>query len=680
MPQQWSAVEPRTPTQLVIDDAGGEDPYFEWAWQTRWRGYERGAGTPGMDDFTWVPIIALARDDAALAALVKASQPPAQSPPLLRIPLVYGQPVPGSNGQYAKWFTATVPRGRLSELVNVPELRAWELAVPLRDAETAATSSRQGYFGDIESIRLRAAASERLPAPRAGTASPSIQGTLKQVIAVVDFGCPFLNDQFLVNCPGVPAPVPRVKALWDQGSKWSQLSTAAPWVEVAGFDSGRALYEPQLSAVATRLRPSRNGAALDEAALYKLIDYLIAYDDDRRRVWYATHGATVLSVAAGKADPLTRQAGDAAANADLVFVNLPALTASDSSGASLSANLLDAVHFVLSCCEPLAPVVINVSYGSHAGPHDGSAMIERALDELLSLRRRNFAIVLGAGNARQARCHARRTVIRHKPARLLWQLVPGDTTDTFMEVWYPIAHQPGAGLKARVRTAQGDWSAWVAADSAQWLRDSSSGEVVGGILHRRRVPNGANSMLLLALVPTAKPLGQPGALAVPGVWEIELALVDESPSAATIIVQAWIERDDPGAMTPGEQSHFLSQELTDINGTLSSIATGQHTIAAGGFRISSGEPVPYSALGERPCEQPAVYAACEEDDVQQDISAAAVRSMESRRMNGTSVAAPVLVRRLFNYMVSAKRPVAREDWPAVIKKLAARDPAIRLPG
>ncbi len=676
MSQQWSTVVPRTSAQLAIDDGNGEDPYFEWAWQTRWRGYDRGAGKPGLDDASQVPIIALAKDENALSQLIACSHAPASPPPLLTIPQVYGQPVPGSNDQSAMWFTATVPRGRLSELVGMPELLAWELAVPRRDAETAASSSRLGYFGDIDSFSLREKTPARLPAHRAGAASQAMQGKLQQVIAVVDFGCPFLNEQFLAHSSAAAAPLPRVKALWDQG--WNQTSTQTPWVGVPGFDSGRALYEPQLEALATRLRPNGKRAALDEATLYKRIDYLIAYDDDRRRVWYATHGAAVLSVAAGNTDPLTGEAGDAAVSADLVFVNLPALTASDSSGASLSANLLDAVRFVLSCCEPQAPIVINVSYGSHAGPHDGSAMIERALDELLSLRSRNFAIVLGAGNARQARCHARRTVRADKPARLIWELAAGDTTDTFMEVWYPVPW-PGPGLKARVRTAQGDWSAWVAAGCAQWLRDSDSDEVVGGILHRGRVPNGARSMLVLALVPTAKPKGQPGALAVPGEWEIELALADESPDAAAIIVQAWIERDDPGALVVGEQSHFLSQELTDSNGTLSSIATGQHTIAAGGFRISSGEAVSYSALGERPREQPPVYAACEEDDVHQDIRAAAVRSMESRRMNGTSVAAPVLVRRLFNYMVSSKRPVEREDWPEVMKRLAARDPAIRLP-
>jgi hypothetical protein len=76
---------------------------------------------------------------------------------------------------------------------------------------------------------------------------------------------------------------------------------------------------------------------------------------------------------------------------------------------------------------------------------------------------------------------------------------------------------------------------------------------------------------------------------------------------------------------------------------------------------------------------PAVLAAAEEDDEQADLRAAAVRSSEVLRMNGTSVAAPVLARRLYNQLAKSKKPIPLAHWPALLKELAGSDdPYLRL--
>ena len=334
-------------------------------------------------------------------------------------------------------------------------------------------------------------------------------------------------------------------------------------------------------------------------------------------------------------------------------------------------------------CDDKAKLVINISYGTFAGPHDGSSLIEAALDELLTLRNENFAIVLAAGNARQERCHVERTVRHDRPVRLQWQLVPDDPTDTFLEVWYP----PGkCSLRVRVRPPNQEWSNWVAPDGSQVLTDLESKQVVASVFHDQRVPNGKDAMILICAAPTFQPVNDSGALAPAGHWEAEIELVNGAAEDDRVTLHAWIERDDPGDAASGPQSHFVASEAGDEECTLSSIATGQHTLVAGGFRLDDGERATYSSLGPKrgaaaspAAHVPAIFAACEEDYENPNVRAAAVRSNDPHRMAGTSVAAPVLARRLFNYMAASKTPVARDGWAAVLDELGKKDPFLRLP-
>src|SRR5207244_3651801 len=54
------------------------------------------------------------------------------------------------------------------------------------------------------------------------------------------------------------------------------------------------------------------------------------------------------------------------------------------------------------------PIVVNLSYGINHGPHDGTSLLEEAIDALTLLRRTEnaFTMVLAAGNSHLTRCHA----------------------------------------------------------------------------------------------------------------------------------------------------------------------------------------------------------------------------------------------------------------------------------
>jgi hypothetical protein len=671
MPGSWKT----QPREKAIN-ASTLDPYVRWAEHTRWRGMTGQAGWDlNAEDDMWVQILARADSADVLDDLFASS--------LLHVAPTYDLPVPGSNRVRALHFTARVLRRDIATLSKSNLPMRWELSQPLRDAEVIARGSALGRFGPLRNLAAFTATNVLettiAAARRPPVAKPEL---LTGAMAVIDFGCPFLNRRFAYEDGQT-----RVARLWDQGGgELKPGDTRAPcwpwtrpWIMGYGREIGAALLEAMSVRVLSEKPP------IDEAEAYRGIDYLIDYDDPRRRVWFTTHGAHVLDVAAGADDPLGGPSG-AAGDAPIVFVQLPSMTAADSSGSSLGAHLLDGVRYVLHQCTEDAPIVINISYGSYAGPHNGSSLVESAFQELLELRPNDFAIVLAAGNARQRRSHVKRTVQVDRSAVLRCRIGAGDTTDTFIEAWY---ERPPAGwtLSARVRGPARVWSEPLGQDTEAVRQDPTPDDVVAMLRNDAAPPTATDlGLVLLALAPTAPPADVPSPVAEPGLWEVELSLMRDGSaarpaSAPKVEVNAWIERDDPGQNAGASPHEFVDQDFKDDENTLSSLATGPHTLAVGGFRRDDSRACEYSSVGARgvgKARQPAILAVCEEDEISEGILASAVRSGEVWRMNGTSVAAPALARRVFEAIVYGG-PIGRGDWKEVLARLAADDPCLRLP-
>jgi hypothetical protein len=658
------------------------DPYLRWLHASQARGLAQWHELSGeqLDAFR-LQILAWIEDPAGLDALIDGHVAGVSVPP------VYRQPV-AAGAARSHFFTAHLEGGVAFDWLRENPLDLhWKVAMPLRDAQRAAQASPKGRYGptrDQTEMQARNLVQEAFAATDAQgqplkplDRPDKVQG----LIAVIDFGCPFLNDRF------ADLDATRIVGVWDQGQEPRRSSQKRsppkgwPWLQPKDFSYGRELGPEAL----TRLRRfARQPGAPEETLIYRGLDYLVAYDDARRRVWYATHGGMVLDLAGGAPDPLNPQArDDHASAAKLLFVDLPTLTAADSAGGSLGAHVLDGVRYALAAADEQHPVVVVISYGNGAGPHNGSSLIERALDELIQLRGdHRLAIVLAAGNARLDGGHVRRTVAWQRSAMLRLQVAAGDTTDTFVELWYP---KEGSTLELRVRSPGLVWSPWIAQGEEILMRSAErSGEFVAMIRHDREVPNGDRAMALLALAPTAQPPGVPGALADAGLWEIEVRLTEGQKEA--VVVDAWIERDDPVRGSRAERTRFIDRDDTDEHHTLSGMATGKFTYKAAGFNRATGRPAPYSSL-PAPEQRGAagdprlVLAACEEDPLQPTVAAAATRSVDVYRMNGTSVAAPVLARRLYNAMVESGRsarppPRSRDPWPQAPAAPAALQAAL----
>lgn len=656
------------------------DPYLAWAEETAWRGFRRTMGQRlGVGDSTidTLRLLVQARDAEAAQRLMHQ--------PEWTVAAAYRRP-----GLRLRHFVAEMPLANLPWLKGLsPDELCWELALPRRDADTVARAQAVGSHGETRSAQDFRSTRHFDIDPPARRPKP-IKGP---VMAVIDFGCPFMNDAFAAEPASTRANPPgrtRLQALWDQGTKCEpppagQEGVVPPWPWApadARMGYGRELHGSTMNRVLDACRSADE--VIDEAEAYRRLDYLIDYDDPRRRVWNATHGSHVLSVAAGWPDPL-RGAGaerDAAARAPLVFVQLPSLTAADSSGASLCAQVLDAMHYVLDICEPGADIVVVLSYGSFAGPHDGSSLIEQALDELVQTHAGRLAIVLGAGNGHQAACHLRRSVRPERSALLRVHLDKGDLTDTFVETWFSPCGALLPRLRARARAGDGNWSDWIGPGYSVQMREPGDPRALARLSFQDSVPNGSKPLLLLALAPTDRPADDDGPLASPGSWQIEIQLEPEDgqalPQDAEVYFDAWVERDDPGWLGHGVQPRFAEQRAGDDEQTLNSLATGRHTLVAGGFRLSDGSPAAYSSTGSR-LGPALVYAVCEESALWPNIAGAATRSSDRLRMNGTSVAAPVLARRIFNWMAdTAGSPGGAPDWAMILPAVVDVEQALAL--
>ncbi len=600
------------------------DPYWIWARLTEWAAFI-GAGKP-VDE---VSFIAEVKRDWNVQTLLRQAAAQKLS---LAVPPIY-------RDNLTRHFTGRVARDRLHELSALPGLARWELGAPVAMPS-----------GPIRSLPPVEPTEAAVPEPLAGP-----------VIAVIDDACAFLH-RAVADDDGVP----RIRRLWDQGfgtvARPGQPPTHGDWKAVPQMDYGRELAPTPAERVAL-------GALPDEAAAYLARDYLV----DRRpenapspELLTATHGTHVTHMASGWPDPVRPDLSirDAAARAELVFIGLPPATAVDTTAGSLAGQVVDGLRYLLSRVTPDAKVVASISYGCEAGPHDGSNLLETAVDELMERRGQDFVVLLGAGNSRAEGTHARRVLKPGETWTLRWQAIEQDQTDTFLEIWYPRGAELCVRLIPPAASRDDPPVPKLAAGQVEKLLDDE-GRVIAAVMHLDQVPNGRDPMVLLALRPTDTSATEAPAPA--GDWTVEVI-----NGTTESIVNAWVETDEPGHAAGADHSRLLD-DVTEA-GTLSGYASGQHSVIVGGMRLRDGEAAPYSSQGpvrsgERKASSPSALAPAEQDEMSPGFRAAATLSNDTWRMNGTSVATPWLGRLLLNHMVGAKAPVRFDQWQQVIGEL-----------
>jgi hypothetical protein len=504
------------------------------------------------------------------------------------------------------------------------------------------------------------------------------------LVGFVDYGCAFANRQFWSNSDEL-----RIAALWDQQDNDRPAPPASRrplgWTKEIRFGYGRVVRKSELAAYVAQFR-SKQGS-VDEATCYSYAQY-------EPVLRAATHGTHIMDVATGHPDPLRHLAGKSPADspheAAIAFVQLPRYRGGAQVAGLLKAQLLDAVHFIAGLRAHGQRAIVNASYGSYCGPHDGSSILELALDELIgksvdSGREPRLSVVIPAGNASELGCHAQVLIGSLQRQSIAWSNVPDDPSDSFAEIWIP------AGASARVRVTppglESVQSQWVEASRA--LRLQKNGQTIAMLIHAARPCQSLDGSLVLFATRSTS-----GSRSAPyGSWRIEI----ENTGSGPVVIDAWCERDDPVFGTEGGPRQARFESHVERTGTLNSIAHGRRTIVVGGCDVSSGASSrlpgkvssvsssgPGRGRGARqrhapvkrePAKNgPEVLAPCDMGLDEPGLPGAAVPSGDQVRLMGTSVAAAAYTRWLLEHPGTKGLPPIKGGKPPRRPAQPGRDP------
>lgn len=411
-------------------------------------------------------------------------------------------------------------------------------------------------YGDLhDSVReIRARAKDLQDTVPVGSPVPDGSGV---IVGIVDFGCDFLHQNFR-NADGST----RILFFWDQ-NRPSSPQTPSPQPYGYGREISQTIINQALDNATAPPSPSDNPFHPEDFnnGAYQFLGYRPSIPNRP-----PAHGTHVMDIAAGNG-----RGSDfpgVAPGADLIFVDLGGGNEDEATESfGNSKRLLEAVDYIFRKANEMGrPAVVNMSLGTHGGPHDGTTPAEQHFDGLLD--EPNRAIVLSAGNSHQRKVHASGAVSVSQPRDLTWQIRNTVKTDNELEVWY----EGNANLEATLVDPDGDKiGPFLLGVSEQQVR--IAGQVVIKVNHRKDEENRDNHLDIYML---------PSQALLSGNWQLQL----RSKSSSQVTFHAWIER--VGARV---QSRFALADA-DPAMTIGSISCGHKTIAVGAYNARGlGQPL-----------------------------------------------------------------------------------------
>lgn len=670
---------------LSADGPARWDPHFAWAILTD------GAGvTPQPSD--WWPV--------AIELTVGAGAPPARQQlatalqqDLLRLPLVWRGRLAVDGPDAPRFVTGWLRRSAVYDAAFDP---VWRLKPCFVGGAAPGARPRPPAPGDAlrwllqleaglasevrQTVRAQLAhadAAVELP-PAGGPDEPSSAqqtGPARGVaIGIIDFGCPFLHR----HVRAADGSASRVAWLWDQGRSpgWQAAGGPPVWRAMgASWGYGRELDAAgmhQLREATVALRAAVGLASDDEAALEQACYALAGLPE---LLDGGTHGGHVLDLAGGTgAPPGQAPRDDAAGRAPLLFVQLPEAAVADLSGAWLARHVIDGIEYLLDKARALAveTLVVNLSYGNFAGPHDGRSVLEAALDHLITRqagRTPRLEVVLPLGNRSRGRpFHVAGELLPGQTACFDWHVCADDPSQSVLELWHDaveagevaVSLTPPIGQPLRV---QGHGLAALTAGSdkaAAAMVLQLPGTRCGGRAAAQSsssVQDGFSTLALLALAPTRElPVDHRwGVAAQAGPWSVTVSNLGPCP----LRVEAWAERDEPGQGVGAARQPWVSAPADSplqvaVPGSISALGGGTRTVLVDGLTVDvdPARPVahyqPAGVPSRRLLRLSRRAAAQSEQGYRRGLLAAASLSGHWIRLEGTSMAAANATRQVAN--------------------------------
>lgn len=286
-----------------------------------------------------------------------------------------------------------------------------------------------------------------------------------------------------------------------------------------------------------------------------------------------SHGTQVAGVAAGGCAPDSDYQG-VAPEAELVFV-----TYRNDTPIGGSAFVIDALEYVLRQARASGKrAVVNLSQGDNLGAHDGSSLLEKAID--LYAEREGLIVVNSAGNERGGQRHARGRVTEGADYCLPFELkevngraVDGDTID----LWY----YPEDRFALALKDPEGLQSELIPPGAEKFV---SFGEGATAFIssETKNPGNGHNRVSIIF---------ERGAGWRPGRWELIL----RGNRVTRGDFDAWADR--PNAVTLIAFADHTDDCTVTIPGTARNIITASGFMTTNECGLRSGDLAPLTSLG-----------------------------------------------------------------------------------
>lgn len=460
--------------------------------------------------------------------------------------------------------------------------------------------------------------------------------------AILDAGCPFAHRRLRYLANGGT----RVRAIWDQDSDpdFQGLGTAP-----AGLSYGLQVDRPALNAA---IGSAMRGGSVDERLCYEIAGY-----GDMRVS--RSHGAHCLGWFVGN-QPLTGE--DDAQNSDVLFVQFPRDVLDVPSNGAMSMHVLDGIAWVLSQRRTHeTKVVVNVSYLSPLGPHDGASIFEQCLDAMIASAAKlgvALQVFLAMGNEYRRRVHGLVPKLQcDGPCPFGIRLFPASEVPTFVEIWAPddapdlvVSVTPPGAIFPVMTTLPDAYTVWPNATNPACA------------LYRSRWAGHKATLTLLRLAPTRNV--DSGAVAAVGDWRIELSSKQGVPTPIHAYIS--LARGSLNTINRGVQAQFSPAvsglvDITSKAGTISGMCCGSAAAVVGAVNAwaTAGKPYPSYAdyCSDGPSRNsvyghPHHYAPSEQTPSLSGMLGMGNRSGKVFRMSGTSVAAPQVARYAVNSAVT----------------------------
>jgi subtilisin family serine protease len=442
-----------------------------------------------------------------------------------------------------------------------------------------------------------------------GVAVPDGAGV---IVGVVDFGGDFAHENFRK-----PDGTTRLLYLWDQNGSNNSMSPE-------GYPYGREFTAAHIN------------EALNSSDPYGFL----AYDPGSR-----SHGTHVMDTAAGNGRGTGRPG--VAPKADLIFVELAGGDFGPEESFGNSRRLQEAVKYIFDRAAQLGrQAVINLSLGTHGGPHDGSTPVEKWFDGLLQTPGR--AIVISAGNSWERASHTAGRIAPGQTRTLGWEKSPTDLTPNELEVWY----NGDAALEATLVFPTGQRFGPMPVGAKPRVIKNSSGQKAGEMIHRAGDPLNGDNVLNIFL----------GRELPSGTWGVELRAVGQRPAN----FHSWIERDDRG------QSRFVAADDLRTH-TIGSISCGRDTITVGSYKpkVLGRDLSSFSAEGPSRDGKQKPEVSAPGDGI---VAANSGTGNGTVTMSGTSMAAPHVTGVVALLMQAAGRPLTVAEIRQAVVGAARRNP------